>query len=973
MSLTVPDTYKTGNINENWVVQLTHDNNKCLNLDGTNDKVSFGDAGGLYTSFTLEAWVYPTSATSDNTRQYVIYRGINDDDTGDEANNINFAMYLKRNSSGDTYFQLGHHYQYGSGSNSNVRVATNLVEANKWFHIAVVRDDSDNTIKRYVNGELNSTATTVTDAPTGGGNGELYLGSSEFDSDYFFEGKIAHPRIWNVARSQAEIKRGMNNSVPPDSSGLQGYWKLNEGSGSTVDDLTSSNNNGTISGATWEQTAFNEFITDIGIAFKDTTLDNKFYHGAILNKPSIRDSINLKDSSAKTSGVSLTIANVTLNGEELYKKVIYGDNNFINKDVRIFSQPSNNSDSSNCLQIYHGRLTNFDMDENGELTMGLESKKPWDTIVIPQTKTATTSQYVPIVYGDYTVNTYGGVVRDMSKALFPVPILRIADPNLLYILPRSISDTRPHYYESTMDAFVPIDTNSRTAATYDNSTTFDSNANIGELSYTLKRSFKTHAVSTTGSDGHSNSHRLLLTSSAGSMMHSVAGEGSGTNVAETYFNFPAINGKITELDLLIKAAQHITINTTGGGTSNISIINRVYYGDNEREILGDSLDGLAGTSGNTNSPNIPFTTSGSFTGYTDYINFDFKGYYESNYYLPAMRIKTTQSWSTGNYAGTAFYYDMLFHYVVELDFGSGYEDGEQSAHSKTSYKILEDLEFLYCGNDGLLNSCADTTTMGSSTITKGLHAHRDLLARFTGYDEPDSSIYNWSNNLNVNSLRSAWNLRWWLLEPEELEKILQQMQKEFAFIFKWRADGSGSYWAIKDSYSSSDVAVTLNSSDIKSLDISHTPYSELMTKYEIEYEKHPAVDRYFNSITSEDTTNDVRSKYNIGTKENINKISLEMNINKPGNTDVGAGGSDPNDGYADYYMNLFGDIKKIIKCEVINPSKAYTIETGDVIQFSNTAGEMPVQPFGGDWSNYYMVTSTTRRIGSTVISCREIK
>ena len=43
----------------------------------------------------------------------------------------------------------------------------------------------------------------------------------------------------------------MNQSLNGDEPGLVGYWKIDEGSGTTTADETSNGNNGTISGAIW--------------------------------------------------------------------------------------------------------------------------------------------------------------------------------------------------------------------------------------------------------------------------------------------------------------------------------------------------------------------------------------------------------------------------------------------------------------------------------------------------------------------------------------------------------------------------------------------------------------------------------------------------------------------------------------------------------------------------------------------------
>ena len=44
--------------------------------------------------------------------------------------------------------------------------------------------------------------------------------------------------------------------------GLVGYWNFNEGSGNTVNDLTSNGNNGTINGASWSTQTPNQYCNN---------------------------------------------------------------------------------------------------------------------------------------------------------------------------------------------------------------------------------------------------------------------------------------------------------------------------------------------------------------------------------------------------------------------------------------------------------------------------------------------------------------------------------------------------------------------------------------------------------------------------------------------------------------------------------------------------------------------------------------
>jgi len=436
-------------------------------------------------------------------------------------------------------------------------------------------------------------------------------------------------------------------------------------------------------------------------------------------------------------------------------------------------------------------------------------------------------------------------------------------------------------------------------------------------------------------------------------------------------------------------------------------------------------------------------TGAGFDNSSSYNNTNILSNYQGNgNILDELIIRSFYSFGSGTYQGTNQISDVQFLATIDLSD----PEGTTAQKANTARTVLGDKN-IYLGCDGLTNSFSG----GSGTATTGLQMHRDLLARFTNYDEAGSSIYNWddsypantasgseleedltvgetaidvddgtdfqindiikidnekmlvtnisSNTLTVergylgttavdthedgddvyivNSLcaedhriTTAWNTRWWTLEPVELEKVLQQAQKEFAFIFKWRADGSGSYWLIKNQYSSNDVVQTLKKDDIADLAINNIPFAELLTKMEISYEKHPAEKRYLSTLTAEDTTNKPRLTWDIKSKENVADVKLDMNVDKPGNANPGGGS--PNDGFADYYMNLFGTVKKTISFSIVNPAKGYDLETGDIIQFSNTAGEMPVDPFGDNWADYYCITSMDRTPGKIKITVREV-
>ena len=125
-----------------------------------------------------------------------------------------------------------------------------------WNHVAFTYDTSSG-LKLYVNGTLaehntstgnisNSTANTMIGAESGGTSPE---------AGRYFKGQISEVSIWNITLAQNDVNKLMYSSLKGDESGLIGYWPLNEGSGTVVDDKTSSNINGTITSVSWVNSA----------------------------------------------------------------------------------------------------------------------------------------------------------------------------------------------------------------------------------------------------------------------------------------------------------------------------------------------------------------------------------------------------------------------------------------------------------------------------------------------------------------------------------------------------------------------------------------------------------------------------------------------------------------------------------------------------------------------------------------------
>ena len=243
--------------------------NTALSFDGVDDTVSIPHSASLKPSseITIEAWINAT--TIDHLANCEIYRK----EDGTSRHLLSFqssgAILAFGISTGGVYAEL------------DVAISRANYEG-QWVHIAATYDGS--TKRLYRNGiEIGSVS--ASGAIGTSGTATAYIASGNGVGEWF-KGSMDDVRIWNVARTQAEIAANMNVRLRGDEAGLVGYWPLDEGSGTTALDKTANANNGTITGAAYVgrnlalsfdgvndyvSTAFNTALTDFTIElwFKD--------------------------------------------------------------------------------------------------------------------------------------------------------------------------------------------------------------------------------------------------------------------------------------------------------------------------------------------------------------------------------------------------------------------------------------------------------------------------------------------------------------------------------------------------------------------------------------------------------------------------------------------------------------------------------------------------------------------------------
>ena len=153
-----------------------------------------------------------------------------------------------------------------------------IISTNNWYHIAFEYDPSSSFAKGYING----VEVALTNHGTNPVTTSIITSSNDFniakriDNSYYFKGKIDEIRIWNTIRTGEEINANMNSELTGSETGLIAYYKMSNGSGSTLDDNQVNGwNSGTIAGATW-------IISDAPLPVELTSFTANYVGGKVL-------------------------------------------------------------------------------------------------------------------------------------------------------------------------------------------------------------------------------------------------------------------------------------------------------------------------------------------------------------------------------------------------------------------------------------------------------------------------------------------------------------------------------------------------------------------------------------------------------------------------------------------------------------------------------------------------------------------
>ncbi len=213
----------------------------ALNFNGTTS----GATGALPTmataNVTLEAWVKW--------------------DGGGSGNQM-IALNGNSSTSGYGIFQNGGVVNVIAGGVATLMSSYTLTPG-VWTHLAAVADGSDNWTL-YVNGVPNVLSPSAGNPNTPAGTFSVGTDQAGIET---FSGVIDEVKVWTTARTNTQVTADMLACNTAPQAGLAGYWKFDEGAGTTTADASGNGNTLTLTNTNW--VAATELLSTYAWSFGD--------------------------------------------------------------------------------------------------------------------------------------------------------------------------------------------------------------------------------------------------------------------------------------------------------------------------------------------------------------------------------------------------------------------------------------------------------------------------------------------------------------------------------------------------------------------------------------------------------------------------------------------------------------------------------------------------------------------------------
>jgi len=763
---------------------------------------------------------------------------------------------------------------------------------------------------------------------------------------------------------------------------------------------------------------------DLAFSFAETTYNSVNYYPAILNKPTVSYSLDLKGFTTRTGNITLNIANIDIDGTTLLETL---SNLYINAHVNVLSQIDNDSAVNNALQIFSGKISSFGY-RNNTIILDVISNRPFQSVSLPQAKTKGNFEgtTIPYILGDYAQSSFNNLSKQLSD-LYKVPYIRNDNDNLVFLLPNKIANNTSsinalEFYDKNIQKFIPLNKTGFASTTTsklldtsftDGGTTVEvnsqivkdfqvvpndlTNANFDELTMYSETELESplfsnpkNAFDISTTDGTLDDTTFATISGT---INPDQGDTNADAGASLFLKFSKPMHKLTNFTLRIRYELDLG-NANQGQFSDSGAKLYMHSDDLSGSVdLADETNagfvfGSAGGSTNTRQKtDISVTTA---TVSLDQTKFD--DIFKNNQIQDRLRLtfrlfaEEDQDNEFDSFTATLKIYSISATYTTALT-----TSDEPIAKQESNANIGE----LYL-SEPITTSDFNGHTSTNDNLNNPVAIHRQIIKDFVGIDSLATDADNVNNGYKaVADTRDSdasphWKTRLEVYDQKPLESIMNQLQYEGCFFFQYSPQAqqattiSGAsilrYFTIEDSVNAN---VDLSQNDISNYQISITPAQDLETNLVVNYKPHPAEGKYLKQdtfVASNHTTifgsNDVQKQ----------EINLQMLYDAVDDV-VGS----RNSSWINFRKSLFGDYKTIVSASIVNPEKYAMLQVGDYIDFGEVLfGElgspfneisdtfdsfvaMPTRLFNEAWSGKkFIITSLKRKVGQVDVQCREV-
>ena len=381
---------------------------KAGNFNGTDDYAEKTSAILVTTGGTLSYWMNPNFDTTSSTTRGLFYSS-----TDTTASALQHFFYQGK-------------LRFSRGGYAGLEYTTPTNWQNTWKHITYTYDSSGNTIL-YVNGVQ------VASGNYGGttfSNASFEIGRTGVSGAWkYFNGQIDQVRIFNYARSAAQIAWDYNRGAPV------GYWKMDECQGTTANDSSGNGNTGTITiGATGGEDTVGTCSTS-STAWGSGATGKRNYSLSLDgtdDKVAVADTANLRFNNSTDDFSLFAWVKRTTTGAEYILSKEDADNDgyrllFTGSNTVQCSEDATDVTSTSTIADTNWHLIGCTIDRDGNGQIYIDGKADGSTAAMGTDAMATTSN-ITLGTRSYTSTSYfNGQIDDVRIYNYALTVTQVKD------------------------------------------------------------------------------------------------------------------------------------------------------------------------------------------------------------------------------------------------------------------------------------------------------------------------------------------------------------------------------------------------------------------------------------------------------------------------------------------------------------------------------------------------------------------